>query len=63
MHEAALVVEGGPDSGATIPLPSGTTTLGRQTDNHVVVDDAVASSSYRSGHREARRGRSTDQKA
>jgi len=41
--EAALVVEGGPDSGASIPLPSGTTTLGRQSDNDVVVDEAAAS--------------------
>ena len=41
--EAALVVEGGPDSGASLPLPSGTTTLGRQSDNDVVVDEAAAS--------------------
>ena len=36
---AALTVEGGSDSGKTIPLANRKTTLGRQSDNDVVVDE------------------------
>ena len=41
--DAVLIVEGGPNHGATIALSPGTTTLGRQTDRDVVLDDAAAS--------------------
>ncbi|MCH8205880.1 MAG: FHA domain-containing protein [Chloroflexi bacterium] len=48
--QAALVVEGGPNSGAIISLPSGTAVLGRQSDNDIVVDDAGTSRRHAAIH-------------
>ena len=42
-NEATLVVQGGQDDGALIVLVSTTTTLGRQSDNDVVIDEASVS--------------------
>ena len=40
---AALIVQGGPQSGSAIRLSSGTIKLGRQNDNDVVLDDDAVS--------------------
>ena len=39
----ALVIQGGPRSGATVPVSQATTTLGRQSDNDVVLDEVAVS--------------------
>ena len=41
--QASLVVQGGPDSGRTIPLSGRPVTLGRRADNDVVVDEKTVS--------------------
>lgn len=43
VEQAVLIVQGGPSHGAIKPLPSGVVTLGRQSDNFVVIDEAVVS--------------------
>ena len=42
-RQAALVVQGGPQDGTILPLSPETTTLGRESDNHVVLDEAAVS--------------------
>ena len=43
LNRAEFIVEGGPNSGKAIALGDGTTTLGRQPDNDVVVDEPAVS--------------------
>ena len=41
--QASLMVRGGPNAGSTIPLSVGPNTLGRRSDNDVVVDESTVS--------------------
>ena len=41
--QARLIVQGGPNSGMTIPLLEGPITLGRRSDNDAVVDESTVS--------------------
>jgi pSer/pThr/pTyr-binding forkhead associated (FHA) protein len=43
LHEASLVVRGGPNTGAAVPLSGGGLVLGRGPDNDVDVDDETVS--------------------
>ena len=42
-EQATLTIQGGPNNGTTIPVPDRPLTVGRRTDNDVVVDEASVS--------------------
>ena len=42
-ERATLTIQGGPNNGTTIPLPERPLTVGRRTDNDVVVDESSVS--------------------